>query len=83
MRPLCKCGLRPRAVNYKKNNRPERNDKKIIFQRHTALISNKWKEIKKDQTIGNEDVLWVRFSDISWFNITVSNALLMQILYRK
>ncbi len=21
MRPLCKCGLRPRAVNYKKNNR--------------------------------------------------------------
>ena len=21
MRPLCKCGLRPRAVNYKKNNK--------------------------------------------------------------
>lgn len=21
MRPLCKCGLRPRAINYKKNNK--------------------------------------------------------------
>ena len=27
MRPLCKCGLRPRAINYKKDN-------KIYYRRH-------------------------------------------------
>ena len=56
--------------NHAGLNRSGKKTEEKTFQGYTALISNKWKELKNMPPGGEtDDALWVRFDDIQWLNV--------------
>jgi putative protease len=55
--------------NFQSNNRGRRIEPQTD-QAYTALISNKWKELKTAAPVAaGEEALWVRFDDIGWLDV--------------
>lgn len=56
--------------NYKANNPKRDRFEEQPSQVYTALISNKWKEIKNTSGLAqSSDTLWIRFDDLSWMDV--------------
>ena len=55
---------------YQGRNRRDKRPQQQPTQAYTALISNKWKELKKAAPAdGAEDTLWVRFDTTGWLDV--------------